>query len=146
MRLSGQPITELAEILRRVPADSLVLDVKQEPAMVELLATTHNSRLGYSGTFSHRRNRLLAEALLANEIIGDRPAPLDTAKLLFDAITGGRGPLHYTGGVVFIPHRLVTRRFLTVSHRRGIEVFAWTVNRVVAIRRLVDLGVDGPCY
>ena len=39
--------------------------------------------------------------------------------------------------------RVVTKRLLTGAHRAGREVHVWTVNEIDAMRRLIELGVDG---
>lgn len=42
------------------------------------------------------------------------------------------------------PHqRAVTAEFVADAHRRGMRVFVYTVNRVEAVRRMKELGVDG---
>lgn len=39
--------------------------------------------------------------------------------------------------------RVLTREFVEAAHQRHIEVHAWTINDEAAMRRLLDLGVDG---
>jgi glycerophosphoryl diester phosphodiesterase len=39
--------------------------------------------------------------------------------------------------------RVLTREFVHAAHQRRIEVHAWTINDEVAMRRMLDLGVDG---
>ena len=39
--------------------------------------------------------------------------------------------------------RVVTARFVEAAHARNLRVHVWTVNEVKAMRRLLDLGVDG---
>ncbi len=48
-------------------------------------------------------------------------------------------PIH-----VFLPHyELVTEKLVNEVHRRGVQVFTWTVNREEEMQRLADLGIDG---
>lgn len=39
--------------------------------------------------------------------------------------------------------RVVSKHFVQAAHARGVRVDVWTVNDVDAMRRLIDLGVDG---
>jgi len=40
-------------------------------------------------------------------------------------------------------HRIVTPDLVSEAHRRGLKVYAWTVNEPVDIARMKGLGVDG---
>lgn len=45
---------------------------------------------------------------------------------------------------VFIPqHNLLSREMMDAVHRRGLKVFAWTVNLEPDLRRVAGWGVDG---
>lgn len=44
----------------------------------------------------------------------------------------------YAGGLL-----VLTREFVEAAHRRDLEVHAWTINDEAAMRRMLDLGVDG---
>ena len=50
----------------------------------------------------------------------------------------GYTPTHYNPY-----HLLVTRKLLKKLHKRGIQLYAWTVNKEKDIRKMLDLGVDG---
>jgi glycerophosphoryl diester phosphodiesterase len=39
--------------------------------------------------------------------------------------------------------RIVTPRFIDLTHRAGAEVHVWTINDPVDMKRLVAMGVDG---
>jgi glycerophosphoryl diester phosphodiesterase len=39
--------------------------------------------------------------------------------------------------------QLVTREFVEAAHKRNLKVHVWTVNETEAMRRLLDMGVDG---
>jgi glycerophosphoryl diester phosphodiesterase len=38
---------------------------------------------------------------------------------------------------------VLTKEFVEAAHRRGLEVHAWTINDEAAMRRLIQVGVDG---
>jgi glycerophosphoryl diester phosphodiesterase len=41
------------------------------------------------------------------------------------------------------PLRIITRKFVKMSHERGIAVHVWTINDKPTMNNLLDLGVDG---
>jgi glycerophosphoryl diester phosphodiesterase len=41
------------------------------------------------------------------------------------------------------PLQLLTPRFIAEAHSRGLEVHAWTINDEAAMRRLIELKIDG---
>ncbi|MCB9704840.1 MAG: glycerophosphodiester phosphodiesterase [Myxococcales bacterium] len=45
--------------------------------------------------------------------------------------------------VLSVEHVMINARYLKKMHKRGYKVFAWTVNEVADMERLIDLGVDG---
>lgn len=46
---------------------------------------------------------------------------------------------------VWAYHPVITRRLADACHAVGIELYAWTVDDVATMRRIVALGVDGVC-
>ena len=42
-----------------------------------------------------------------------------------------------------VEQKRLDRAFIQQAHRRGQQVYAWTVNTAEDMRRLLDLGIDG---
>lgn len=40
-------------------------------------------------------------------------------------------------------HKLVNRKFINKTHNNNIKIYPWTVNSDFAIRKLIEMGVDG---
>lgn len=51
--------------------------------------------------------------------------------------------LGFKPDIISPDHRLIDKSFLEASHAEKMKVIAWTVNNLVDIQRLSDLGVDG---
>ena len=54
-----------------------------------------------------------------------------------------REPSRLNVNFLSVEQNRLDRRFVTRAHRRGQQVYAWTVNTVEDLQRLFDLGVDG---
>lgn len=65
------------------------------------------------------------------------------------AAAWSRLPVFWTPGVAFqVPPKrgllpVVSGRFVTAAHKRGLEVHVWTIDDEQQMRRLFDMGVDG---
>jgi glycerophosphoryl diester phosphodiesterase len=49
----------------------------------------------------------------------------------------------YLGGGVNQGVRIITPQFIKAAHRKGIPVYAWTINRRENMERLISWGIDG---
>ena len=72
--------------------------------------------------------------------------PRETARLV--AASKRVAWFRTTGAAAQVPltHKnitIVTPRFVSAAHRRGLQVHVWTIDDPDEMRRLVDLGVDG---
>lgn len=51
----------------------------------------------------------------------------------------------YDADLVTVFHRLIDRRVVAAAHRKGGQIWAWTVDDPRDLTRLEELGVDGVC-
>jgi glycerophosphoryl diester phosphodiesterase len=147
LRGTGVGIPRFADVVAAFPDACWNLDLKQPGIEQAVAAEVH--RLGVEdrvliGSFHDRRIREF------RRITGGRVAtsagPGETARARV-AASAGRRP---GGGADAFqvperagPLRVVTKGFVEVAHRAGKQVHVWTVNEAEAMRRLLDLGVDG---
>jgi len=147
-RVDGtEPIMRLSELFEAFPDARLNLDPKHgaavEPLAEAILAASAVDRV-MVGSFSDRR---IAEV---RRRVGDGLAVSGGPKLTAKLMAESRG-LPITADwvhAVQVPLKVkgvpvVTERFITHLHRRGIHIHVWTVNESDEMRRLLDLGVDG---
>ncbi|MFX1442023.1 MAG: glycerophosphodiester phosphodiesterase [Promethearchaeota archaeon] len=40
-------------------------------------------------------------------------------------------------------YKLVNKKFIAFAHKKGLKVYPWTVNSIQALKKLIDMGVDG---
>lgn len=147
-RVDGtEPILTLDELFESFPDAYINLDPKAgaavEPLAATILSTSSTDRV-MVGSFSDRRiddvRRLVGDELAVSA------GPKLTAKLLAESrglpvtaqwVHAAQVPAKAKG----VP--LVTERFVSHLHDRGIHVHVWTVNEAQEMHRLLDLGVDG---
>ncbi|MEH0109660.1 glycerophosphodiester phosphodiesterase family protein [Tersicoccus sp. MR15.9] len=158
VRVDGDPIPTLAELLERFPRLRLNIDVKTAAGVAPLAAAierfgAHDRVLVAS--FSDRRRRAVLRrltrptatsagtALTAVWVLAAALpvlAPL-AARLLRDVDAFQVPERQSVLGGLAVP--VVTARSIALGHRWGIEVHVWTINDADVMRRLLDAGVDG---
>ena len=149
---AGDLEAETREALEAFPDLRFNLDVKAAAAALPLgrVVAPHADRVLLT-SFSDRRRR---ESLDAARTAGGFPATSAGQATVARALVAsrlGRAMLSRAlAGIdaLQVPERVgvlrvVTRRFVRAVHAVGVEVHVWTVNDADAMRRLLDLGVDG---
>ncbi len=145
-------IATLREVLEQFPGVVLNLDIKQTAPTVEPYEEELARLLAEHG----RRDDVIVASFLDlassrfSELAPDVPisAGMLAAGSFWRAVHDGRPapPLRVAALQVPETYRgtaVVDRRFVDAAHEAGIAVHVWTVNDEVAMRRLIDLGVDG---
>jgi glycerophosphoryl diester phosphodiesterase len=118
------------------------LDLKQP--QIEAAVAAEVRRLGVEdrvliGSFYDRRVRRVRAA--AGPGVATAAGPAEVLAALASARV--RRPVRGAADALQIPERIVTPRLVEAAHRGGTQVHVWTVNDPVAMRRLLDMGVDG---
>ncbi|HUQ00654.1 MAG TPA: glycerophosphodiester phosphodiesterase family protein [Aeromicrobium sp.] len=142
LRVGGrEPLLRIAELIEAFPGCRFSIDVKSDDAVD--LAIEEFRRLAVDdrlivGSFDHRRTLRLRAGL-------PRAVSALSRREMAWLVSGGPVPRRTVaaapvtwGGVPIITPRLVAR-----AKRRGIPVFAWTIDDADEMARLLDLGVDG---
>jgi glycerophosphoryl diester phosphodiesterase len=148
-RVDGrEPIPLLEDLLTAWPEVRINIDPKQdaaaEPLAAAILRTGATDRVCV-GAFSDKRVarvRSLTGAALCTSM-----GPREVARLV-SASRGGPGGSGIRSPCAQVPPRqgrvaIVTRGFVEVAHRQGVQVHVWTVDDRAEMTRLLDLGVDG---
>jgi glycerophosphoryl diester phosphodiesterase len=142
LRGTGVRIPLLEEVLGAFPEALLNIDLKQPG--IEHMVAGEVARLGVEdrvliGSFRDRRVRrfrIASKGLVATSAGKREVARALSAAALGRQVGGGADALQ-------VPIRTVSRRLVDAAHRGGLQVHVWTVNEPDAMRRLLDLGVDG---
>jgi len=131
----------MADLLAAFPDAGFSVDVKADDAVdatVDLIRAHGAEKRVLIGSFAHKRIRRLRGALP------------NTASCLSQTevarfVAGGPVP---AGTVASVPVtyrgiRVLTPRFMARARRRGVTVYAWTIDAREEMELLLDLGVDG---
>lgn len=143
VRIEGERIPLLAEVLATWPELRLTIDPKDDravPPLIELLERTGLDRVCV-GAFCDRRLARLHRHFGERICLGLGPRAV--RRLRFHLPLRG-----LVGRVVQVPPRhrrvpLVDRLMIWRAHRHGLAFHVWTINRRAAMERLLDRGVDG---
>lgn len=142
LRVDGrEPLPRMADLLATFPEAYFSIDVKADDAVdatVDLIRDSGAEHRVLIGSFAHKRIRQLRRALPATTSCLSQA---EVARLV------GGGPVP-TGTVASVPVtyrgiRVLTPRFVARAHRRGVGVYAWTIDAREEMEMLLDLGVDG---
>ncbi|MGH3786109.1 MAG: glycerophosphodiester phosphodiesterase [Pseudonocardiaceae bacterium] len=149
-RVGGrEPVCQLADLLEELPRALLNIDVKADTAVVpvlELLRRTDQWHRVCLASFSEARLQRLRRA--AGPRLLTSMGTASAAALWLRSAVPLLAAAPIRGELAQLPVRrcgiiVVDRTLVRYAHRRGLEVHAWTVNRVAEMEALLDLGVDG---
>jgi glycerophosphoryl diester phosphodiesterase len=147
-RVGGtEPVPLLEDLLGLWPDIRVNVDPKHDAAvgpLVEVIRRTRAIDRVCIGAFSDRRLARI-RAMLGPRLCTSM-GPRQVARLV--AASRGVPSGRFTAACVQVPVKrgplpLVTERFLSTAHHRGLKVHVWTVNDPAEMRRLLDMGVDG---
>ncbi|MGO4341125.1 glycerophosphodiester phosphodiesterase family protein [Pedococcus sp. 2YAF34] len=150
VRVHGtEPVPTLLEALEAFPDASFTVDLKDRAAIRPLVEVLRRSdfrhRVCVAGTWDG------ALAAVRREVPGVRTALgwRSLSALVSASRTGRRpSPRIATAEFAHVPLRLgrvpvFVERLVEGAHRIGVRVVVWTVDDPVAMRRVLDAGVDG---
>ncbi len=146
----GARVPELGEVFREFPDQKVNIDIKEEQPGIEaaVLRTIEEAGAGdrvlvvsempdVLERFRELSGGRVATGASRREIeVFYRLSRLRLESLLRPAYAALQVPVRYGG------YELVTPRLLEAAHSRGVRVDVWTIDDPIAMRRLLDLGVD----
>jgi glycerophosphoryl diester phosphodiesterase len=147
----GINVPTLREVLEEFPAARLNIDIKQaQPSLVKSLCRMlGESRAKERVTVASFNSSTLAEFRRECPEV-NTSASMEEVFALASDLQAGRGIAADSARtrLVQVPESAFGRGWLTAelvaaAHRGGLELHVWTINDEAAMRRLVELGVDG---
>lgn len=148
VRIDGEPIPLLEDVLGTWPDLRVNIDPKQDAAvtpLAEVIRRTGSSRRVGIGSFSDRRLTRLRR--LVGDELCTSVGPVGIARLRAASLGAPAG--RFAAACAQVPVRgprgvtIVDERFVAAAHARGMQVHVWTIDEPDEMERLLDLGVDG---
>lgn len=143
----GSEMPLLKDILRKFPSTCFSVDAKTRQVIAPLSKTIKESKAQdrvivtsfslYRTLMTNRltRGTYKGSSLCLSRISLRALPPLYPLFLIFAKLLG----IKY----LQVSYRRITKDFLKKAHKRGITVYAWTVNDEETIQKLLAMGVDG---
>lgn len=154
-RISGRDrVMTLEELFTKFPDTFVNIDVKDDHTLEPLLRLINRmdvlNRICL-GSFSAMRLRTVRSRLgsaAATSLTAPEVASLVAASQLGPFARIAELALPDVANCVQVPIRqtgipIITPRFVSAAHRRGLAVHAWTIDDEPTMHRLLDMGVDG---
>ncbi|AGZ43304.1 glycerophosphodiester phosphodiesterase [Actinoplanes friuliensis] len=150
LRVGGAgAVPRLDDVLAAWPQIRFNIDVKSEAAVAPTVEAIHHA--GASGRVllaSFSDARLTRLRRLAGPSVATSLGRGEVARLRISSLTGTRLRLPPSAVAAQVPVRhgrltIVDRRFLSRTHRLGLQVHVWTIDDPAEMHALLDLGVDG---
>lgn len=149
LRVDGEQIPTLREVLETFPDARFIVDLKDLPALTPLATLLRDGdfarRVCVAGAWDGWLTRLRREVPEVTTALGWR----GLSALVSCARTGVR-PRFAPGGTRFahVPLSLgrvpvFAERLVSIAHDHGIRIICWTVDDPTQMHRLRDAGVDG---
>ncbi|HWS99773.1 MAG TPA: glycerophosphodiester phosphodiesterase [Pyrinomonadaceae bacterium] len=146
----GVTVPTLDEVFTRLPAMRFNIEPKQEsPSIVKPLCRAIREK-GMAGkvTIGSFRQGVLDEFRKECPEVATSAGPGEVAEFMRESRNGGGAAGELKFKALQVPERamgvnVLTRSFVESAHARALQVHAWTVNDPEAMRRLMELGVDG---
>lgn len=147
LRVGGEPIPLLADILSAWPDIRLNIDPKSDDAaqhMLEVIGQFDAWHRVCVGSFSGRRLTRLRAAAGAKLCTSMGPAEV----MRLRAASWGWPARSWAANCVQIPPTryglsIIDQRLIDTAHRNRLPVHVWTVNSTAEMKRFLDLGIDG---
>jgi glycerophosphoryl diester phosphodiesterase len=147
LRVGGEPVPRLADLLDAFPDARFTIDVKEARALAPLAADVHGCRAADRVCLAGAADRVLAEA---RESFGLATALgwESLTRLALCARTGNRPRWVTRAQFAHVPLRLgripvFAERLVALAADLGVRVLVWTVDDPALMHRLLDEGVDG---
>lgn len=146
----GLTVPTLEEVFAKFPGTRLNIDIKQEqPSVVRPFCwMIRESGMTDKVMVASFKSEVLDEFRRECAEVATSASVADVRKFLAShtaspetahaAMANALQVPEYAGG-----RQVLTREFVEAAHRRHLEVHAWTINDQAAMRRLLEIGVDG---
>ncbi len=147
LRVEGEPIPLLGEIIATFPDARFHIDVKTKAAIAPLLSLLTQAKAVDKVCIGGFSERILQQVRVAFE--GKVCSNLGRLSLFRVRLASWKFPArHPQGGAANIPRRmagisLADPRFIRTAHKKTLPVHVWTINEAEEMRRLLDIGADG---